>query len=270
MQKIDIEQVPGGVTPPPIRVGEAAIDQAAIAQEMQYHPADSAGDARLKAARALVVRELLRQRAGQLGLAVDEEAEIEASIAALLERELDVPEPAEADCRRFHAAHPERFSEPTRLRVRHVLLAAAPYDPKHRDGGYRLGERLIGELQETPQRFTELAQRHSACPSRDDGGELGWLVPGQTVPELDRALQHLPEGLHGRPLASRYGWHVVSIDAREEGRELPFEEVAEQVRHSLREQATRRALRHYLLALEAAIGVEGIELDDDSASALMQ
>ncbi|MDR5866817.1 peptidylprolyl isomerase [Halomonas koreensis] len=270
MQKIDIEMVPGGATPPPIRVGEALIDHADIAREMQYHPADSAGDARGKAARALAVRELLRQRAARLGLAVDEEADVEAAIAELLDRELDVPEPDEADCRRFHAAHPARFSEPTRVRVRHVLLTAAPDDPERRDGGYRQGEKLIQQLREAPQRFTELAQRHSACPSREQGGELGWLAPGQTVPELDRALQHLPEGLHGRPLASRYGWHVVSIDAREEGRELPYEEVADRVRHSLREQATRRALRHYLLALEAEFGVDGIALDEDAAGALMQ
>lgn len=270
MQTIDIEMVPGGATPPPIRVGEALIDQAEIAREMQYHPAGSAGDAGLEAARALVVRELLRQRALQLGLAVDEESDVEAAIAALLERELEVPEPSEADCRRFHAAHPERFSEPTRLRVRHLLLAAAPDDAEARDAGYRLGETLIRQLRDAPERVTELAQRHSACPSKDQGGELGWLAPGQTVAELDRALQHLPQGLHERPLASRYGWHVVIIDARDEGRELPYEEVADRVRHSLREQATRRALRHYLLALEAAIGVEGIELDDDAAGALMQ
>ncbi len=270
MQTIDIETVPGDATPPPIRVGEAAIDHAEIAREMQYHPADGAGDARLKAARALVVRELLRQRAGQLGLAVEGEADIEAAIAALLARELDAPEPTEADCRRFHAAHPERFSEPTRLAVRHVLLAAAPDDAEARDEGYRCGQALIDRLREAPQRFTELAQRHSDCPSREQGGELGWLVPGQTVPELDRALQHLPEGLHGRPLASRYGWHLVSIDAREEGRALPFEEVADRVRHRLREQATRRALRHYLLALESEIGVAGIALDDDAAGTLMQ
>ncbi|MBB3190382.1 peptidylprolyl isomerase [Halomonas cerina] len=273
MQKIDIEQLPGGASPPPIRVGEATLDEATIAREMQYHPADSAGSAQLKAARALVVRELLRQRAAILGLVeADGDAldEGDATIAALLEQELDVPEPAEADCRRFHAAHPERFSEPTCLRVRHLLLAAAPDDAPARDSGYRLGETLIRELQEAPARFTELAQRHSVCPSKDQGGELGWLVPGQTVPEFDRALQRLPEGLYERPLASRYGWHVVSIDERVEGRELPYEAVADQVRHSLREQATRRALRHYLLALEAEIGVEGIVLDDDAAGALMQ
>ncbi len=273
MQKIDIEQIPGGASPPPIRVGEATIEEAAIAQEMQYHPADSAGTAQLKAARALVVRELLRQRAAALGLsdaANGELDEADAAIAELLEQELDVPDPAEEDCRRFHAAHPERFSEPTRLRVRHVLLAAAPDDAAARDAGYRLGEKLLEELAAVPERFTEFAQRHSACPSKEQGGELGWLAPGQTVAELDRALQHLPEGLHERPLASRYGWHLVSIDERVEGRELPYERVAEHVRHSLREQATRRALRHYLLALEAEIGVEGVTLDDDAGRSLMQ
>jgi peptidyl-prolyl cis-trans isomerase C len=273
MQMIEIEQLPGGASPPPIRVGDATIEESAIAQEMQHHPADSAGSAQLKAARALVVRELLRQRAAALGLA-EQSGQVldegDAAIAALLERELDVPEPSDEDCRRFHAAHAERFSEPTRLKVRHILLPAAPDDAEARDAQYGLGEQLIGELAAIPERFTEFAMRHSACPSREAGGELGWLAPGQTVAELDRVLHRLPEGLHDRPLASRYGWHLVSIDERAEGRELPYEAVAERVRHSLREQATRRALRHYLLALEAEIGVEGIELDDDSANSLMQ
>src|SRR5690554_7466755 len=96
MQKIDIEMIPGGASPPPIKVGAVTIEESDIAQEMQYHPADSAGTAQLKAARALVVRELLRQRAAELGLAeVSGEAleEGDAAIAALLEKELDIPEP---------------------------------------------------------------------------------------------------------------------------------------------------------------------------------
>ncbi|GHC27727.1 peptidylprolyl isomerase [Aidingimonas halophila] len=273
MQMIEIEQIPGGATPPPIRVGEATIGEDAIAREMQYHPADSAGSAQFKAARALVVRELLRQRIEALrgtDLPDDRIDDEDTAIAALLDRELDVPEPSEADCHRFYRSHPERFSEPTQLRVRHILLAAAPDDAEARDAGYRQGEALIRSLHEAPERFTELAQRHSACPSKDEGGELGWLVPGQTVGELDRALQHLPEGLHSRPLASRYGWHVVSIDERIEGELLTYESVAVHVRHTLREQATRRALRHYLLALEADIGVEGVSLDDDAGGMLMQ
>ncbi|NYT72729.1 peptidylprolyl isomerase [Halomonas sp. QX-2] len=273
MQMIDIEQLPGGIAPPPVRVGDASIDEATIALEMQYHPAETAGEAQLQAARALVVRELLRQRANVLGLLSTQEAseaQEDAAIAALLEQELEVPEPGEADCQRFFDTHRERFSEPAQLRVRHILLAAAPDDSQGRDDAYQLGEKLLKELNSIPERFAEFAQHHSACPSKEMDGDLGWLVSGQTVPELDRALQHLPEGLHERPLASRYGWHVVSIDERREGRALPFDQVADRVRHSLREQATRRALRHYLLALESEIGVEGIILDDDAGGSLMQ
>lgn len=273
MQMIDVEQLPGGVAPPPVRVGEASIDEEAIALEMQYHPAETAGEAQLQAARALVVRELLRQRAKAMGLMLSQdptEAQEDAAIASLLEQELEVPEPTEADCQRFFATHRERFSEPTQLHVRHILLAASPDDSLGRDETYQLGEKLLEELNHIPERFAEFAQHHSACPSKEVDGDLGWLVSGQTVLELDRALQHLPEGLHERPLASRYGWHVVSIDERREGRALPFDQVVDRVRHSLREQATRRALRHYLLALESDIGVEGIVLNDDAGGSLMQ
>lgn len=271
MQLIPLETLPANAQAmaiPPVWVGDVNIPAEDIAREMQYHQADSVEEAQLQAARALVVRELLRQRCDELGWEVEDSEE--AALAALLDTELDVPEPAEADCQRYFEANAERFSEPVRLSVRHILLAAAPDDADARDRQYRLGQELVAELQAVPERFTEFAQRHSACPSKDDGGELGWLTPGQTVAELDRALQRLPEGLHDRPLASRYGWHVVSIDHRDGGRAVPYIEAAERVRHTLREQATRRALRHYLLALEARLGVSGVVLDDESAGALMQ
>nr|WP_297460414.1 peptidylprolyl isomerase [uncultured Halomonas sp.] len=267
MQMIAAENLPGNAMSPAVRVGDVTIDEDAIAQEMQYHPAASVGEAQLLAARALVVRELLSQRAALLGLA---EPADDRTIAELLERELEVPEPDEAACRRFFETHRQRFSEPTRLRIRHILLPAAPDDAPARDAQYRLGQTLIQQLQEVPERFSEFAQRHSACPTKDEGGDLGWLLPGQTVGELDRALAHLPTGLYERPLASRYGWHVVYVDERIEGHALPFAQVAERVRHTLLEQSTRRALRHYLLALEETVGVEGIALDDDSTGSLMQ
>ncbi|GAB2726125.1 peptidylprolyl isomerase [Halomonas garicola] len=272
MQMIDVEQLPGTQTPPPVSVGGREISEADIAAEMQYHPADSAGSAQLKAARALVVRELLHQRAQMLGLAA-QDSEAQASgdaIAALLEAELAVPEPSEDDCKRFYETHPERFSQPVLIEVRHILLAAPPDDAEARDAQYHKGVALLSELAEHPERMTELAQRHSDCPSKDDGGSLGRLMPGQTVAELDRALKHLPVGLHDRPLASRYGWHLVIVDHREESRQLPYDEVTDQVRRSLHEQATRRGLRHYLLALESDIGVEGVALDDDSGASLMR
>ncbi|MGC3872262.1 peptidylprolyl isomerase [Halomonas sp. GXIMD04776] len=273
MQMIEVENLPGGSAAPPIRVGEVAIAEEAIAQEMQYHPSENVAEAQLKAARALVVRELLSQRAAELGLppVVDGQGvENDAAMTALLDRELEVPEPNEDACRRFFEANPQRFYAPVRLKVRHVLLPAMPDDAPARDAQYHKGVELLEQLAASPERFTEFVLRHSACPSKDDGGELGWLSSGQTVPELDRALEHLPVGLHDRPLATRYGWHLVEIEERLESEPLPYEVVADRVRHTLYEQATRRALRHYLLALEETYGVEGLALDEDAGGALMQ
>ncbi|CDF85691.1 PpiC-type peptidyl-prolyl cis-trans isomerase [Pseudomonas knackmussii B13] len=261
MEMISLETLPD--TPAPvIRVGDTLFSEADIARETPFHPAGSLAEAQLKAARALVVRELLAQRAASLGLAPTSEDDDQA-LASLLERELKVPEPDDSACRRYFEAHRERFSEPSRVKVRHILLPAAPDDAQARDAHYHLAERLLEELRQHPERFSEMAQRHSACPSRDQGGELGWLASGQTVTELDLALHRLPPGLYERPLASRYGWHVVSIDERLESTPLPFAQVAQRVHHYLREEATRQALRQYLLALEAEIGVEGIHLEDE-------
>ncbi|WP_457809155.1 peptidylprolyl isomerase [Kushneria sp. EE4] len=272
MQMIDTQTLPDdpSLALPPITVGNTSIDPIEIASEMQYHGADSPETAQLEAARALVIRELLRQEAEMtLGREATHHDE-QSAISTLLDQALTTPEPDDAACARYFEANRDRFCTPPRYQVRHVLLPAAPDDQNARDEMKTLGESLLTELAEHPERFDEVAMRYSACPSKETGGSLGELSPGQTVSELDDALKHLPEGLHDRPLASRYGWHLVQLDQRLEGEALPLEAVIDRVRHTLREQATRRALRHYLLALAEAIGVTGIALDDEAGGALMQ
>ncbi|MCK2169414.1 hypothetical protein MY522_21975, partial [Thalassospira xiamenensis] len=106
MQRIDMVERPGGGV---IQVGEALIEESEIARETQHHPAGDLDRARRQAARALVIRQLLLQRAAQCGLDPTDE---EACISALLEQDLQVPEPHPADCRRYYHSHPERFQTP--------------------------------------------------------------------------------------------------------------------------------------------------------------
>ena len=86
-----------------ILVNEVEIAPAAVAAEMQYHPAPSREGAWLAAATALVIRQLLLQEAKSQGVVAEEQAGEEASaeeatIQALLEREIATPEPDEATC----------------------------------------------------------------------------------------------------------------------------------------------------------------------------
>lgn len=103
-----------------ITVNGRPVPEADILAEAQHHPAQNPGAALMAAARALVVRELLRQEverrqivaAPQTDAAGRRETAEDAAIRVLLERELRVPEAGEAECRRFHANHPARFGGP--------------------------------------------------------------------------------------------------------------------------------------------------------------
>lgn len=260
---VDIHPLPGPA-PAYLRVADTQISEADIAREMQNHRAPSPQQSRIEAARALVVRELLRCEAERLGIPalaepVDDETAEEACIRVLIEREVITPEPTQAACRQYYDSNRERLRHPDRLRVRHILLAAAPNDSRARERARKLGEELIAELREHPERFTEFAMRHSACPSRDDGGELGWVERGQTTPEFDRQLFMLRVGLAGLTVESRYGHHVVLVDEIERGAALGFDEAAGKIAAYLEAQVKQNALHQYLQILREHHRVIGLD-----------
>ncbi|MBF3327349.1 peptidylprolyl isomerase, partial [Pseudomonas aeruginosa] len=111
---------------PQLKVNGMAIGEDLLARELQYHPADSYALALEAACRALIVRQLLLQRADALGIEArceDGETPEEARIRQLLEEEVQVPEADEDACRTWYAANPGRLLGPWRLQLRHVLLA---------------------------------------------------------------------------------------------------------------------------------------------------
>lgn len=244
---------------PPVVLGDRTISEEDIAAEMQFHPSDDVETAWHSAARSLVIRELLLEEA--TALAIDTELDEESRIARVLEQALSVPEPDEAACRRFFMANPERFRTPTLLAVSHILLPAAPDDAQTRMQQQATGEAILAQLEQAPGSFAVLAQTYSACESRHQGGSLGQISRGQTVPEFERAIWPLPLGLHPRLIESRYGWHLVRMDQRLEGRPLDFEQVHATIRQYLLEQVTRRALRQFLQVRAAERGLSGVDLE---------
>jgi peptidyl-prolyl cis-trans isomerase C len=247
-----------------VAVDGVAIPEQAIAREVQYHPAASLEDARAAAARALVVRHLLLRRAAELGVApADPEAEggEEETIAELLAREVTVPAADAATCERYWRNNRARFRSPDLVEARHILLAAAPDDAPMRAEAKRKAAELIAELQRDPGAFAALARQFSACPSKDQGGHLGQLVRGQTVPEFDTFLFNLDPGLCPTPLQTRYGCHVLLIEQKVAGRELPYEAVKERIAGYLQDRAWRTAVSQYIRILAGRATIEGVEID---------
>ena len=248
---------------PIISVNGVPIAPEAMALELQYHPAESRESAVYLAARALVIRELLQQRIAELGLAMDigpGENEEEAATRLLLEREISVPQCDEATCLHYFESNRGRFHSAPLLAVRHILLECAPDDAEARQMAHVQAEILLLSLTQEPGSFAELALKYSACPSKAQGGSLGQISKGQTVPELERQLFTLAPGLADKPLESRYGWHVISIDQRVEGQPLPYEAVAGAIRTQLQQGVWQKALVQYLQTLIGAADIRGLAL----------
>ena len=252
-----------------VKVDGTPIPRAAIAREIQNHPAAKPVDAWLTAARALVVRRLLLDEARRLAilpspLTDDEgrrETDEEAQIRTLVEQEVATPKASEAECRRYYEAHRTRFRTADLYEVRHILLAAAPSDDAARRSARGVAADIIAALAVDPAAFAALAAAHSACPSGRTGGSLGQIGPGQTVPEFEAALAAIDEGaIVPAPVESRYGLHVVAVDRRIAGRDLPFELVRDRIAGWLDEKVRRTAIRQYIGLLAGRARIEGIEL----------
>ncbi|MCW5635266.1 MAG: peptidylprolyl isomerase [Rubrivivax sp.] len=181
------------------------------------------------------------------------------AIEALLERELRVPEPDEAACRRHHAANPARFAARgggERARLRHVLFAVTPGVDvaalRQRAEACLIDLRAAGS--ETDARFAHAARECSNCPSGSQGGELGWVAADDCAPEFAREIffGHAEVGVLPRLVHSRFGLHVVQVLQRERGEAPAYESVRDAVAQSLRQQAYVTALRQYLQVLAEA------------------
>lgn len=256
------------VPEPEIRVNGVAIPAEAIRLEAQNHPAETPAAAFEEAARALVVRELLLQQARELQLDVapsrDEngrqETEEDSLIGALLACEVATPQADAESCRRYYRNNSRKFRSADLYEARHILLAADPKDQAARDAARSLGERLIAALAADPSRFAELAAAHSACPSREQGGNLGQLTQGQTVPEFETFLFNLEDGqLCPVPVPTRFGFHVIRLERKLPGRQLDFELVRPRIAEYLEATSWSRAVTQYIGLLVEAAEIEGID-----------
>jgi peptidyl-prolyl cis-trans isomerase C len=251
-----------------VSVNGVVVARAAIAREAQNHPAGKPILAWQAAARALVLRELMLQEARRTGVTAESltdgegrrETDEEALIRALAEREIAIPEADGAACRRYYEQNRQRFRSADIYEAAHILFAARADDRTALAQAQGDAAAALAELTQHPERFAELACAHSACPSGQQGGNLGQITGGQTTPEFEQALRALAPGETSSPITTRYGVHVIRLERKIEGRVLPFELVHERIAAYLTERTRRTATAQYIARLVSRAKIAGIEI----------
>jgi peptidyl-prolyl cis-trans isomerase C len=207
-------------------------------------------------------RELLRQRAVTVGLLdgrCEAHGQVDAAIEELLVQEVRTPAPTEEECRRYYEQHPREFESGDLVHARHILfqVTARTNVPEVR----KRAEEALNALLREPDRFEALARELSNCPSGQQGGNLGQIARGDTVPEFEKVLFRFESaGVLRELVKTRYGFHIVAVDKRILGVRVPFETIRERLVEHLRTVVQEKAIRQYVCVLAGQADIHGADL----------
>jgi peptidyl-prolyl cis-trans isomerase SurA len=151
----------------------------------------------------------------------------------------------------------------TQTLSRHILLRSRPgltdQDVERRLMGYR------DQVRAKTADFAELAKKYSEDGSAAKGGDLGWMSPGDLVPEFEQAMNRLQIGEVSNPVKTEFGWHLIQVLERREG-QLTVEKQRQFARAAIRERKFDQAYQEWLLELRDNATVKILNVDDAASS----
>ena len=138
-------------------------------------------------------------------------------------------------------------------RARHILIR--PTELVSQDQARRRLVELRDRIVNKAATFEDLARQNSADGSKDKGGDLGVIYPGDTVPEFERAMDELKPGEISQPVQTQFGWHLIEVIERSSV-ELSVDRQRKAAREALRERKVDEAYQEWLRQLRDRTFVE--------------
>ncbi|GIX26269.1 MAG: peptidylprolyl isomerase [Burkholderiales bacterium] len=144
----------------------------------------------------------------------------------------------------YYEAHKAEFGTPEERAASHILVKLdADAGAEERAAARRKAEDLLAQAQKAPERFAELAKKHSDDPgSRDQGGALGLFQRGTMVKSFDEAVFGMKPGEIRGPVETQFGYHVIKLDEIKAGTVRPLAEVRSAIEQELKRQKAGRRL----------------------------
>ena len=136
--------------------------------------------------------------------------------------------------------------------ARHILIKTNELTP---EGEARRRLVDLKERLDNKADFAELARLHSEDTSNARGGDLGWISPGDTVPEFERAMNALEPGQISGPVQSPFGWHLIQVLARR-NEDMSREHQRLEARKALRARKSDESYQEWLRQLRDRAYVE--------------
>jgi peptidyl-prolyl cis-trans isomerase D len=148
------------------------------------------------------------------------------AIILLDPNKIPAPIPSDAELKKDYTAKQDTFRTPERVQARHILIKS---DASNDSAMKAKAEGLLKQIQAGGD-FAKLATENSDdTGSKPQGGELGFIVRGQTVPEFEKAAFSLQPGQTSGLVKTTYGYHIIQVEKHEQAHLASFEEVKAQL-----------------------------------------
>ncbi len=178
------------------------------------------------------------------------------------------------DLQTYYDAHREEYRVPEQVNVRHILIKSplpgpdGKIDPKALDAARAKAQDVLKQLK-AGGNFSDLAKKYSDDPgSAKNGGSLGFIGRGRTVPEFEKAAFSLPKGGTSDLVQSNYGFHIIHVDDKQEAHLKTVDEVKGQIEPLIKQQKAGQAAQ--TAAAQLVSEARGSSLDKAAAAKGLQ
>lgn len=128
------------------------------------------------------------------------------------------------ELRAYYNDHLDRYRIQNRVRVSHILFKTIGKTDAEVAEIRKKAEDVVKKAKKGGK-FEDLAKQYSEDSTKEKGGEVGWIVQGQTLPEYERAAFSLPKGAISDLIQTKIGFYILRIEDRETARTQSLEEV---------------------------------------------
>jgi peptidyl-prolyl cis-trans isomerase SurA len=136
--------------------------------------------------------------------------------------------------------------------ARHILIKLSEV-MSEKDGKAKMDG--IKERLDNGEKFEVLARQFSEDGSASNGGDLGWVNPGDTVPQFEKAMNDLKDGQISEPIRSPFGWHIIQVLERRQ-QDMSKESARLKARQEIRARKADEAYQDWIRELRDRAYVE--------------
>jgi peptidyl-prolyl cis-trans isomerase D len=142
---------------------------------------------------------------------------------------------SDEDLKVYYQGHINQYKVEDRAHVAHILFKTVGMTDAEAAEVRKKAEDVLNKAKHGGS-FADLAKQYSEDTSKDKGGDLGWIVRGQTVPEFEAAAFSLPKGSISDLVKTQYGFHIIQVIERENARTQTLDEVKASILNQLQTQ----------------------------------